>query len=795
MIYKVVIRNIRRTPFLNIIKVLGLSMAFCCLLGILLFVRHELSFDQFHSKADNIYRLTLTHPDFLGGKHLARISNPSYLEDLKSELPGIDNYVRLRPVRGGLVRNKQTLFDVSQGFVVDSTFLSIFDVVLVVGNKVDVLNQPSQMIISETFANKLFGNSNPIGEVITVPTGQHYQSEQRFTINGVMKDFPNNSHLHPDFIVSASDANTEGWAWTYLLINNGHAIAETEEQVVTFLAKRAGVERSNFETNAYLQPIKDIHLYSHKLREIEANGNINSIHLLLAAAFIILFIGISNYANLNRGMQQYRSKYLFVSKIMGSTQTINMRYVWMESIMVISLSLLVSVVLFYGLTYFSSRYYSLNLFSGNQLFVCLFVVASWGLGVVFSLIPSIISLLPKVFRGASLPFGNLSDITGKMLTIGQYSFTIVLIIAVFVILKQTVFALDKGMGSEQNNVFIIESVHADVQKDFELFKQELSKYNSIEFVSAMMEPPGGEANDMFPFEMEGFTQQAENEERIGVFPCDYSFTTLFDLKFLGGQSFTDNNHDADGFGEYIVNESAMRQLQYDNANDIIGKSFQLKFVDNSIALPKGKIIGVVEDFHLSSLKNSIEPLVFFKQQNRWLLNYAVAYKPNLHKEAIADMQKVWTKLYPGYPLTYQDLGSLYKQVYKAELQQASLLSLFTGIALFICVMGLLGLVLLSTNKRTKEIGVRKVNGASVSEILMLFNKDFIKWIFWGYLFACPIAWYIMSRWLSNFAYKTELSWWIFALAGILALSIALLTVSWQSWRAATRNPVEALRYE
>jgi putative ABC transport system permease protein len=326
------------------------------------------------------------------------------------------------------------------------------------------------------------------------------------------------------------------------------------------------------------------------------------------------------------------------------------------------------------------------------------------------------------------------------------------------------------------------------------------KYNSIQSVSAMMEPPGGEANDMFPFEMEGYQPDEQNEqyERIGVFPCDYSFASLFHLSFLSGQNFTEKNLDTEGAGEYIINEAAMKRLCYSDPEKIVGKEFKLIFEQGeqlAITIPQGKIIGVVNDFYLSSLKKEVEPLVLFKRDKLWLLNFVVAFQPRQQKEAIADMRTVWNKLFPEYPFQYEPVGAMYEKVYKAELLQAKLLSVFTIIALFICSMGLFGLALIVTQQRTKEIGVRKVNGAKVSEILNMLNKDFIKWIAVSFVVATPIAWFAMNKWLENFAYKTTLSWWVFALAGALALGIALLTVSFQSWKAASQNPVEALRYE
>jgi putative ABC transport system permease protein len=424
------------------------------------------------------------------------------------------------------------------------------------------------------------------------------------------------------------------------------------------------------------------------------------------------------------------------------------------------------------------------------------------LSLFFGMLP----VLKSVFSSLKFNAGEKTRLTVKSggisngLIVFQFAISIALIIAVLVISRQTNFAYKNGMGVQENNIICMESVHSDIQQKFEVFKKELLKYNSIQSVSAMMEPPGGEANDMFPFEMEGYKtdNQEEQFDRIGVFPCDYSFASIFNLHFLSGTNFNKKNTDADGSGEYIINEAAMRRLNFSNPNEIVGKGFKLNFSqggDEVIKIPRGKIIGVVKDFHLSSMKKEIEPLVLFKRENLWLINFVVSYRPEMQETAIADMSKVWNSLFPEYPFQFKYVGNMYQQVYKSEFLQTKLLSVFTVIALFICSIGLFGLSLIITQHRTKEIGVRKVNGAKVSEILTMLNKDFMKWVVIAFVAACPFAYFAMHKWLENFAYKTSLSWWIFALAGLLVLAIAFLTVSFQSWKAATRNPVEALRYE
>lgn len=302
---------------------------------------------------------------------------------------------------------------------------------------------------------------------------------------------------------------------------------------------------------------------------------------------------------------------------------------------------------------------------------------------------------------------------------------------------------------------------------------------------------------MFPFTMEGYVKDETNDadNMIGILPCDYSYASIFKLHFLSGQNFSEKNEDNEGSGEYIINESAMKRLHFADPDKIIGKEFDLNYEYGLVKIPKGKIIGVVKDFHLSSIKKKIEPLVLFKRKDVWLLDMAISFRPGMQEKALSDIESVWKKMFPEHLFHYKFVSSMYKNLYKRELLQARLLIVFTFMALFICSMGLLGMSLLSTQRRTKEIGIRKVNGAGIYQIMILLNRDFIKWILVSYIFAVPCAYFVMKKWLESFAYKTALSWWIFALAGLIAIVIALITVSSQSWKAANRNPVQALKYE
>ncbi len=497
-------------------------------------------------------------------------------------------------------------------------------------------------------------------------------------------------------------------------------------------------------------------------------------------------------------MLGYHERFLSINRILGSSRFSGLTYFITENSFIMGIAVAIAFLISLPINAYIETYFGLTLIKGNAVFIISVIIIFFVFGIVAGIQP----LWKKVFEEISNT--SLLQSSSKIknstqnskIVVTQYAFSILLMITVLIFYRQTNFLLNNSLGVSKGNVICMESVHQNIQKKYDIFKKELLKYNSIESVSAMMEPPGGEANDMFQFKLEGYDNiNNEIKERVGVFSCDYSFPEIFNLEFLSGVTFSDSFLDNDGSGEYIINEAALHQFKYHDPNNIIGKQFQLIFNNEEIPLPDGKIIGVVKDFYLSNMKNNVKPLVLFKRKNLWVLNFVISFKPDEKNEAITAIEKTWNDLFPGYPFEYEHVENMYGKVYQRELLQVKLLFIFTLIALFICSMGMLGLSILHSQQRIKEIGIRRVNGAKVYEVLLMLNFVFIKWVIVAFIIAVPFAYLIMQKWLQNFAYRTELNWWIFVLAGVLTLGIALLTVSWQSCRAATRNPVEALRYE
>lgn len=799
MILKFVFRNLRRYPFLNLIKITGLMLAFTSMLLIALYMKHELSYDRHHSLSNRIYRFTATSPSFFSGKHFARIAGARYIPELARTFPEVESYVRLSPLRGGLIQWEEKKIRMQQSFFCDSTFLTIFDAQLLQGDPEEVLAGPSSMLISEGFAKKIFGDEDPVGQVLTIPTGRYYSEAATFQVTGLMKDFPASSHFHPEFVATPPDPSLlDGWAWTYLLLHPGAEPSGIISGFRSFLADFGEVEEDEVEFEAHLQPISDIHLHSQKTREIEGNSNMAIIYSFSIAVIILLFIALVNYGNLNLGMLRFSDMLMFVGRVYGASRRQQLKYFIYEGIIILLVALSLSLVLVkLSAMYIESRF-NLKLLEGSFVFIVLLLCVIGLLGFLSGFLPQVQTYFVTLLASARNTSGGRvrKSSLNKGLIVFQYAIATVLIVSVLVIQRQTTYALKSGMGAENSGVICMKHVHSSIVEKFPEFKQALLQYPSVRKVSGMLDPPGGEANDMFRFTLEGYETDEDDfqDQLIGIIPCDYSLPSMFDLPFVAGRDFSEEFTDAEGSGEYIINESALERLGYSQASEIIDKEFQL-FYDEVIQIPAGRIIGVVEDFHLSSLKREIDALVLFKRDSMWIDNLLVSYHPGNLAGGLKDTERIWEALFPGYDFSYDFVDSMYRQVYLVERLQAALLLLFTLIALFICSMGLLGLSLLASQQRIKEIGIRRVNGATIEGIVRLLNWDFIKWVLLSYILALPLSWLAMRRWLEAFAYQTGLSWWIFLTAGLIALLLSALPVSIQSWKAARQNPVEALRYE
>jgi putative ABC transport system permease protein len=805
-----IIRRIKQNWQWFLINAIGLSAAFSCLLIIFIYTSQQLSYDKFHSKAGRIYRMTTDTNNGAISIHPARVYGDS--QKLLSNYPAIENIVRIVPFRNAIVKIGEQKFYSRNAYSTDSSFFKIFDFKVLSGSRENAFSQPGRAFICRSMALTYFGTTDVAGREITI-LHQMDPVPKVYTIDGVMEDFPANSHFHAELLTSfTSDNDRTTWAYTYLLLKKGTDVEALKSAI-----------QHNWETDKksnnsapilYLQKLTDIHLFSQKTREMEKNGDIRSIILLVSCTLLILFIAFINYLNLSRVQLIARLKSVKIKLINGASIWIVGCEIAYESIFLSVLSILSGIFIADWL----GEFLKISVLQSGMIFkiviICLGFIVTIALLAVFPLYSS------KIV--ADIKMTSKQESLYSLPLVVQFVLAIVAIASTLVLNRQIDFINSKHPASQNTNMVVIADNPWQSIQRYELFKTELLKNSSITNVTAAMEEPGGDILDAVAFEMEGV--EKKSGQSINIFTTDSNFFSLLGIHPLAGttelgstpsqqwesdavdlsnlrqssnadkQKLVELERKVGSYREkYILNQSALRLLGINKPEDAIGKRFRLNFFLPDL-FPEGEIAGVVPDFHYTDLHSTEKPLAIAPRK---MFNYCfiISIKPVQRGEAINTIASTWQKINPEFPFQYEYITDSYRKVYAGEYAQTHALSLFALISIILSSLGIFAMAAFSMQHRVKEIGIRKINGATISGILTMLNKSFVSWIAIAFIIATPIAWLITHKWLENFAYKTELSWWIFALAGFLTLGIALLTVSWLSWRAATRNPVDALRYE
>lgn len=791
-----------------LINVTGLTMAFACVTLVFTFTIQELSFDRFHTKADQIYRVTTSSGDFTT-MHPARVWG-EWVPQLPIEYPAIEGMVRMVPFKKGIVEIGEHRFYSDNLYKVDSSFFDIYDFELLIGDKNKVLTQPLETVITESLALKYFGETNVLGKQIEI-THQQNDSAVAYTVVGIMADFPVNSHFHADALTTIPNMEVNNsWGYTYYLMQPNTDVKALQQSIQD--KWDAEMETNQIELKIHFQKLTDIHLYSHKTRELEVNGDIRSLILLVSGGLIILFIALINFLNLSRVQLITETKSIKIRIIHGATKSIIATELAVGSL-VISMT---TILLGFYVASKLSTYLEVDIFAAPFSLVVIstgFIIGIAAIAV-FPLLTSRIESDTKVsVSGAGLYTFPL---------VLQFTLAVIAITGTIVLQRQMSFLANQHPQAQNENIIVIERNPWAVVQRYDIFKNELLQDPSILNMTGAMEEPGGDILDNFQFQMDGITP--DPKQTLHILTTDANFFTSMGIQPIAGSvelGYTPDiqweqeamelstllqNSDYDPVQveklmervtpyreQYILNESALKMLGITNPQDAIGKNFRLHF-QYPYVFPEGEVVAVVPDFHYTNLHSEERPLVIAPRK-MFNFNFLIQIDSNRKAEALAAINATWQKINPEFPFVYGYINDSYKKVYATEYAQSKVLSLFAIISVFLSALGIYAISAFSMQRRVKEIGVRKVNGATISEIMILLNRKILILVAASFVVAIPIAWYAMTKWLESFAYKTELSWWIFALAGAITMLIALLTVSIQSYRAATKNPVESLRYE
>jgi len=769
-VFRITFRSFKKNITPTLIKVIGLAVSISAVIILWAYVVNENKYDKGIPGSDKVYRLETnwaSMPPFLG--HALNLESTNQIIS-----------TRLNFWNDIGVQIGNTPYNLKDLTFADSTFFKVFPLKIISGEPEKALIQPFTIVLSETTAKRLFGSIDAVGKIV------RYENQYDFTVTAIIRDQP---YLHFKAEAIASMVSLEeirykgvlkeydGWSYpTFLLFPDGIRKEESEKTVMELL-KKVG-----YKETFTLRAFKNIY-YSHEV-ENESNtkhGNLLYNKILIAVSVFILLLAAINFINLTIANALSRSKEVSLKKLQGASRFHLIIQFLFETILYILLSVLLSFIflwfinpLLHSVTGFSvsvADFYTdgnlLILFSGLVLFI-----------IISGLYPSIYISSYNINTNKNIVAGHTNHLWIRNgLIVFQNFISITLICCTLIANQQFRYMDKKDLGFEKNNIVNLK-INSQLTGHFDLFKEKLLKYPEITSLSFSNRLPGNYWGSWCCVEIEG----NENKYFNNYVDADYLKTMGIGLK--EGRNFSASNA-SDLKASYLINERAIQQYSLKNP---VG---QFITPGNGI---RGEILGIFKDFHYRGLNYEQTPVILFYNPER--VNY-VNIKIN-GKNITGALEKIkvtWDEMCPAFAFEYSFLDETYDLQYKTERRFENLLFAFAMMAVFIAGLGLFGLSIYSIARKTKEIGLRKVNGARTFEIILMLNRDFIKWIAVAYLLACPVAWYSMNKWLQNFAYRTELSWWIFAIAGLIALIIALLAVSWQSWRAATRNPVEALRYE
>jgi putative ABC transport system permease protein len=793
--FRLILRVLFRIKSYTIFNIIGLAIGLSCAIAVMVWVKNELSYDKHLPDSDRIYRLTF-ETNFNGNRiHFARCYE-TWIWEMPKIFPQIEQMVRLEPYRRAAIKAGEDKFFSDRVFSTDTNFFKVFNIGLLYGDFEKVLSEPNSAVISASLANKCYGNTNPLGQPIIL-SGEQDTKFGTFIIKGVMKDSPANSHIHFDVLTSfAKPENPPYWAYVYILLKKKTSPDDILSQYPAFLKDVVKINDLNNYT-PFLQKITDIHLYSNKDRELEANGNVTGIFLFIVIAFVLLVVSWVNYYNLNNARLLTLQKQIHIQRITGASNKLIVLQTLTESALCVVLSLILAIIMIDLADSPARTVFGFNILPGgySDIFRNWLLVSALLIILLFAgSLPVIIYIASgrnsfKGFREVRYKRNQVISSYGILMT-AQLSLSIILMVSSITIYKQNKFMLSRSLGEMSSEILSFKHQNWECRSKYTAIRNRAMQNPLVKSFSAAMEQPSGETLDALKVESTGIKDNLE-EKRLFVMPAEDNFLDFFNIPLIAGRNFSPYNPNRKG-EDYILNETALKRLGW-SAEEAIGQPFKIAF-DTPDIFFGGTVVGVVKDFNFNTVKQEIKPYVLF-QKPIFYICFLVRVDSARREEAIADLKKIWSEELPDYPFQYEFLDDVYKTAYKKEISQSKITAFFSILAIIIICFGLFSVTSVLVARRTKEIGIRKVNGATILDVLSMLNSGFIMMGAIAFIIACPVAWYVMNKWLQNFVYKTEIKWWVFLVAGAIVFAVTLITVSLQSWRSAARNPVEALRYE
>ncbi|MFB9844309.1 ABC transporter permease [Mucilaginibacter ginsenosidivorans] len=792
--FKIAFRRLQKNKPYTFVNIIGLTagIASCLLIG--LFIINDLSYDRFNTKADRIVRMTMQYDE--GGKQKVALSGTKAGPQLQRTFPQVEAFVRIID-NYRVVKYGSEVFTENRFLYADSSFLKVFSFPLLEGDAGTALNAPNKVLISRTTAKKYFGNADAIGKTIIINDTKEY------LVTGVLADAPENSQIKYDFVGSFTSldvSKTEEW-WTanyttYLLLKDKNQLKGFQAQLNDYMR---GVSNNELHLEANspllynLEPLLSVHLYS-QLDGLEPNGNINTVYILGVIALLILVIACINYTNLATVQSTMRSAEIGIRKVLGARKGQLFRQFIGESFLITLISLLAGVLIAYVLLpYFNHATGKVLTF--HLLIQPLPLMALAALCILIALAsgsyPAIVlssTRLTSILK-AGVRLTSSGGIFKKSLIVFQFGVSVCLIIATIIVVQQINYIQKKDLGYDKEHVIVL-PMGQKARESYEAIKAQISLLPQVVSVSGANATP---TLVQWTDGLKGDFGKGKIDLTIKALPSDIGFIKTMGMKIIAGTDYTesdlklgDTSNNYKNFRySFILNESAVKALGL-TPQQAIGKQVEKN--------APGEIKAVVKDFNFSSMHEPVGPLMLFLDR-QWTNYIFIRVHGNDIPQAIASLSQIWKERVPSRPFEYHFLDDYYNKLYVSEQRTATVFSTFATLAILLACMGLFGLAAFTTVQRTREIGIRKVLGANVRSIVMLIANDFMKLTLAAVVLASPLAWYFMHKWLQDFAYRIDIQWWIFVLAGGVSVLIAFITVSFQSIKAALANPVESLRSE
>lgn len=798
-------RNLYKQKGFFFINVFGLAIGLTSFIFIALYVQHERHYDQFHTKYKNIYRVKVVGQ--MSGQELNQAITASPMaQALLEDIPEVEQACRIGKFGDWLIGYKDNTFNESNLLFADSSFFKIFDFKLIEGNSNDILTEPRSIIMSESYAKKYFGDEDPIGKNLTIESDTIF-----YIVRGIVEDTPENSHFHYDMIASmVTLANSRSPEWishnhyTYILLRKGTNPAIIEEKMEAFIEKYVGpqlkqiigISIAEFEEmgNFFgykLQALEDIHLRSNIQEEIEPNGNLSYINIFSIIALSILFIAIINFVNLSTAKSSLRAKEVGIKKTLGATKSSLVYQFISESVLLTIFASLISCffvsILHPNFVQFTGKEVPLFFFD-DPMGILFLVGLTFGVGIFAGLYPAFIlaAYRPvKVLKG-NLRAGAKSGWIRSILVVVQFTISISIIIGTLVINNQLNYMQNKELGFNKEHLLIVKRPDA-LKTQIEAFKQDLLQNPNIQGVANSRAIPGKDYSN------NGMLREDDPEKNTFLLFqnwASFEYAEVLGLEIIKGRYFSRE------FGKdssaVIINEAAVKLLGY--GDDPIGKNL-LQPGGRDGQMLKHPIIGVVKNFNFESIQKPVGPTCLSIMPGNWEGYLLIRLNSNNISATIKFVEDTWASYTNGLPFQHYFFDQEFNNLYQQERKIAQIFTVFSVIAIFIACLGLLGLITYAASVRTKEIGIRKVHGASVSTIIRLLSSEVLKLILVSTIIAWPIAYFVLQKWLEGFADHIDIDPITFVLASLITLIIGWLAISFQAIKVAYRNPVEALRYE